>query len=85
MATGQQRVTWTQRARDALDEAAAYIADDSREAAMNLIERALDSSESLSTLSERGHIVPELNDLSVREIFVGKYRLEYTPLRSYKD
>ena len=77
MATRQQRVIWTERARDSLDEAAAYIADDSREAAMNLIERSLDSAEALSTLSERGHIVPELNDPSVRELFVGKYRLLY--------
>lgn len=77
MATQRREVIWTQRARDALDEAAAYIAEDSPEAALKLVEGALGAAESLSTLSERGHIVPELNDPTVREIFVYKYRLLY--------
>jgi plasmid stabilization system protein ParE len=67
-------VIWTQRARDALDEAAAYVAADSPEAGVNLVEGALDAAESLSTLSERGRIVPELNDPTVRETLVYKYR-----------
>jgi toxin ParE1/3/4 len=77
MATRRRRVIWTLRARDALDEAAAHVAEDSPEAAVNLIEQALDAAESLSTLSERGHIVRELDDPTVREIFVYKYRLLY--------
>jgi plasmid stabilization system protein ParE len=52
-----------------------HTSADSLEAAINLIERALHTAESLSTLSERGHIVPELNDPSVREMFVFKHRL----------
>jgi plasmid stabilization system protein ParE len=44
---------------------------------VNLVERALDAAESLSTLSERGRIVPELDDPTVREIFVYRYRLVY--------
>ena len=77
MATRRREVIWTQRARDALDEAAAYVAADSPEAAVNLVEGALDAAESLSTLSERGRIVPELNDPTVRETLVYKYRLLY--------
>jgi plasmid stabilization system protein ParE len=77
MATRRREVIWTQRARDALDEAAAYVAQDAPAAAMNLGERALDAAESLSTLSERGRIVPELDDPPVREIFVYRYRLVY--------
>lgn len=77
MATDHREVIWTQRARDALDEAAAYVAEDSAEAAVNLVERALNAAESLSTLSERGRIVPELNDPTVRETFVYRYRLVY--------
>jgi plasmid stabilization system protein ParE len=77
MATHRREVIWTQRARDALDEAAAFVAEDSPEAAVNLVERALDAAESLSTLSERGRIVPELDDPAVREIFVYRYRLVY--------
>ena len=77
MATQRREVIWTLRARGALDEAAAYIAQDSPETAVDLVERALDAAESLDTLSERGRIVPELNIRTVREIFVYKYRLVY--------
>ncbi len=77
MATRRREVIWTQRARDALDEAAAYVAQDSLETALDLIERALDAAESLGTLSERGRLVPELDDFTVREIFVYNYRLLY--------
>ncbi|OGQ78983.1 MAG: hypothetical protein A3F90_07020 [Deltaproteobacteria bacterium RIFCSPLOWO2_12_FULL_60_19] len=77
MATQRREVIWTRRARDALDEAAAYVAQDSPERAVDLIERALDAAESLDTLSERGRIVPELDNPTVREILVQKYRLLY--------
>ena len=74
MATRRREVIWAQRARDALDEAAAYVAQDSPETAVDLVERALDAAESLGTLSERGRLVPELDDPTVRETFVYKYR-----------
>ena len=77
MATQRREVIWTLRARDALDEAAVHIAQDSHEAAVDLVERALDVAESLDTLSERGHIVPELEIPTVREVFIDKYRLIY--------
>jgi plasmid stabilization system protein ParE len=78
MATRRRRLIWSRRARDALDDAATYVAENSIEAAVDLVERAFDAAESLRTLSDRGHIVPELNDPSVREIFVhNKYRLIY--------
>ena len=70
MATQRREVIWTLRARDALDEAATHIAQDSTEAAVDLVERALDAAESLDTLSERGHIVPQLEIPTVREVFI---------------
>ena len=77
MATQRREVIWTLRARDALDEAAAHIAQDSPEAAVDLVERALDAAKSLDNLSERGHLVPELEIPTVREVFIDKYRLLY--------
>ena len=56
MATQRREVIWTLRAHDALDEAAAHIALDSPNAAVDLVESALKVAESLDTLSERGHI-----------------------------
>jgi len=43
-----------------------------------LIDKAL----SLSSFPERGRVVPELNDPSVREIIHGHYRIIYEVLRS---
>jgi len=42
-----------------------------------LLEEVLDAAESLSTLSERGRLVPELDDAVTREIFVRDFRLMY--------
>jgi plasmid stabilization system protein ParE len=42
-----------------------------------MLERALAAADSLATLSERGRVVPERNDLRLREIFVFRYRLLY--------
>ena len=39
-----------------------------------MLERALDAAESLSILSERGRIVPELGNPRIREGLVGRYR-----------
>ncbi len=52
------RVVWSERARDALDEAVAYVAE-------------------LDVFSSRGRIVPELNDIAFRELFVDPFRLIY--------
>ena len=60
-----------------LDAAVAYVAQDSRPAAQRLLIQALDRAASLDTLSERGRVVPELNQPAVRELFVQRYRLLY--------
>ena len=60
-----------------LNEAAAYIAQDSLLAAQKLILDALDKAESLTAMSERGRRVPELGALDIRELFVQRYRLIY--------
>jgi toxin ParE1/3/4 len=77
MATQRREVVWSWRARDGLDEAVAYIARDSLQRVVDLLERALNIAESLDQFTERGRIVPELDDPYVRELFVYRYRLVY--------
>ena len=60
-----------------LDADLAYVAQDSRPAAERLLVQALDSAASLNTLGERGRVVPEFNEPTVRELFVQRYRLIY--------
>jgi plasmid stabilization system protein ParE len=72
-----RRVRWAERAAVDLGEAAEYIARDSRVYAASLVRQAHRASRSLSTLAERGRVVPEFSDPSRRELFVASYRLIY--------
>lgn len=70
-------VLWTESARSDLDEAIAYVGRRSPVAAFRLLNDILERASSLNMLSERGRIIPELNDTSLREVIVGNYRLMY--------
>ena len=73
----RHRVTWSRQARHGLDEILGYIARDSPSAAERMLDEVIGAAESLSALGERGRIVPELDEPTVRELLVGRYRLIY--------
>ena len=77
MAGGKRAVVWTPSARDCLNEALQYIAADSPSAAAKVLDVVLGAAESLSFLSDRGRMVPEVGSRSVREIFVYRFRVMY--------
>ena len=77
MVTGKYRVVWAKSAQSALDDAIAYIAEDSREAAGRVLELVLATAEGLSTLARRGRVVPEVGDSATREVFAFRYRVLY--------
>jgi len=77
MAARVRQVIWAESARDALDEVIAYISQDSRQAAVRVLETALEAAARLATFPERGRVVPEMNDPTIREVFVHRYRLLY--------
>jgi toxin ParE1/3/4 len=77
MASRVRTVVWSESAQRALDEVIDYIANDSRSTAGQVLEAALDVAASLATLPERGRVVPELTDPTVREVFVFRYRFMY--------
>lgn len=76
MAT-RRRVVWTRSAKRHLDEIAEFLALNSPEGARRVAEQALAAASSLETLSDRGRVVPEREDPSIREVFVYRYRLIY--------
>ena len=78
MGPRRRRVTWSEGARRELDEAIAYVAEDSPRNAVALLERLLDAGASLAQLSERGRIVPERGESNIREVQVEPYRLIYS-------
>ncbi len=77
MAARVREVIWAESARDALDTVIGYIAQDSQQAAVQVLDEALRAGANLATFAERERVVPELNDPSIREVFVHKYRLQY--------
>ena len=77
MAARVRSVDWAFSAQAALDEVITYISRDSPEAAARVLEQALETGASLATFAERGRIVPESNEPTIREVFVFRYRLMY--------
>ena len=70
-------VGWSDQGTRTLGEVIAFIAKDSLADAQRVLRRALDTGASLATLSERGRVVPELQDPVIRELVVFRYRLIY--------
>ncbi len=70
-------IGWTESAITAVEDAATYIAKDSPSYAAALITKAEKAANSLYQFPKRGRVVPEYRDTSIREIFVGRYRLIY--------
>jgi len=72
-----RKIKWTGVAWNDLEEEADYIAKDSPHYAAAFVSEARDAARSLTYLAERGRIVPELNNPSIRELFVRSYRRIY--------
>lgn len=70
-------VSWTEVALADLDEAAEYIARDSRYYAAALVREARTAARTLTRLAERGRLVPEAGSSDIREIYIKTYRLIY--------
>jgi toxin ParE1/3/4 len=54
-----------------------YIAIDSEHYAIAFYDAAREIADSLSTISNRGRVVPEINNPTIREVFIHRYRLMY--------
>jgi toxin ParE1/3/4 len=70
-----RRVRWTPAAIEDLNEAAEYIARDSRYYAAAFVRKMKIASRSLSSMSLRARRVPEYNQDNLRELLLGNYRL----------
>ncbi len=70
-------VRWAETACDDLEQIAQYIERDSGSYAASFVAEMLEAARSLADFAERGRVVPELKEPSVRELLVGNYRLVY--------
>ena len=72
-----REVAWTDTASDDLDEVAGYIARDSEFYAATVVRELIAAARSLTILSERGRVVREYRDPTIRQLVVRDYRLVY--------
>lgn len=73
----QREVVWTASARDCVDEILGYISEESPAGAAKVLDAIAATAASLAELSERGTVVKELADRSIREVYVYRYRMIY--------
>jgi toxin ParE1/3/4 len=72
-----RKVAWAESASDDLAEVASYIAKDSEFYAAAIVRELIEAARSLDLFAERGRVVPEYRDPSIRELLVRDYRLVY--------
>jgi len=70
-------VKWTEVAWSDLEAVADYIAKDSRYYAAGFVREVREAARSLRRFPERGTVVAELNEPTIREIYIRQYRLIY--------
>jgi toxin ParE1/3/4 len=76
----ERRVMWTRTARRDLDAIVAYIAADSIDNALAVLDRLQERADSLPTAGERGRLVAELRSIDVhhyRELIERPWRIVY--------
>ena len=71
------KLEWSEEALEDIESIATYIEKDSPTYAKSVVSKFFEKAEILQEFSKLGHVVPELNDKSIREIFVYSYRLIY--------
>ena len=72
-----REVVWTEPAWEDLAAAADYIARDSEHYAATFVQEVKEAAASLADFAERGQVVPEFADPTIRELLIKPYRLVY--------
>lgn len=72
-----RRVIWTNAAWADLESVTDFISRDSPYYAAAFVRETRDAARSLGFLANRGRVVPEVRDKSIREIIVQNYRMIY--------
>ena len=71
-------VRWTREAENQIQGIHDYIARDSREYALQTVDRIIKKSRQIADFPYSGRMVPELEVPEIREVIIGSYRLVYT-------
>ena len=79
------KVLWTDTAQEHLDAIHAYIAQDSREYALRMVDRLTHRSQQIAEFPLSGRRVPEYDMDQIREVIEGAYRIIYHIKRDQID
>jgi toxin ParE1/3/4 len=71
------KILWSPLAIDRASEIAQYIAQDNPDAAESWINSVFEKVEHLKDFPESGRIVPETDNMTIRELIYGNYRIIY--------
>jgi len=71
------QLEWSNEALEDIEAIATYIEKDSPAYAKSVVSKIFEKAEIIRDFTQLGRIVPELNDSTIREIFVYSYRLIY--------
>ena len=75
------QITWTEQSLDDLNSICLFIARDSPQYAVIFAERTFQIVEHLANFPYAGRIVPEIDDETIREVFLSSYRIIYRAVR----
>ncbi|HLG16904.1 MAG TPA: type II toxin-antitoxin system RelE/ParE family toxin [Blastocatellia bacterium] len=79
------KVNWTAAARAQLRDIHSFIARSSPQYATKMVDRLTRRSQQIARLPRSGRIVPEANDVNIREVIEGPYRIIYHLLENEID
>jgi addiction module RelE/StbE family toxin len=71
------KLKWSEEALEDIESIATYIEKDSPFYAKSVVSKFFEKAEILKDFAELGRVVPETNDINIREIFIYSYRLIY--------
>ena len=71
------KLEWSEEALEDIESIATYIEKDSPFYAKSVVSKFFEKAEILKDFTELGRVVPEINDINIREIFIYSYRLIY--------
>ncbi len=70
-------VSWSEESLKDIDSIAEFISRDSIHHAQRVVDEIISVVETLQTQPEMGRVVPELNQIQIREHFIYSYRIIY--------
>ena len=71
------KVNWTAAARAQLRDIHTFIARSSPQYATKIVDRLTRRSQQIATFPRSGRVVPEANNVNIREVIEGSYRIIY--------